>query len=134
MVKGDSLGEAMFYGRGAGKLPTASAVVADVIDCVKHFKARKYLYWDDSKENYVAPFEEESFEYYVRLKYFTTETAEKLANKYFGKIRKLSRENQPEGEIAFVTSFIKESDMKAFSKEAQSEGADILGVIRLSDY
>ncbi|MFR2562117.1 MAG: hypothetical protein ACLS8R_05085 [Anaeromassilibacillus sp.] len=43
MVRGDSTGDVVFYGKGAGKLPTASAVVADVIDCVKHFKARKYL-------------------------------------------------------------------------------------------
>lgn len=41
MVRGDSTGDIVFYGKGAGKLPTASAVVADVIDCVKHFKARK---------------------------------------------------------------------------------------------
>ena len=37
MVRGDSTGDVVFYGKGAGKLPTASAVVADVIDCVKHF-------------------------------------------------------------------------------------------------
>ena len=36
MVRGDAIGDVVFYGRGAGKLPTASAVVADVIDEVKH--------------------------------------------------------------------------------------------------
>ncbi|MEG1887260.1 MAG: homoserine dehydrogenase, partial [Oscillospiraceae bacterium] len=36
MVRGDAIGDVIFYGRGAGKLPTASAVVADIIDCVKH--------------------------------------------------------------------------------------------------
>ena len=36
MVEGNALGEAMFYGRGAGKMPTASAVVADVIECMMH--------------------------------------------------------------------------------------------------
>ncbi len=46
MVNGDAVGEVVFYGKGAGKLPTASAVVADVIDEVKHVKARKYLGWD----------------------------------------------------------------------------------------
>ena len=35
-VHGNMLGDAMFYGSGAGKLPTASAVVADVVDCAKH--------------------------------------------------------------------------------------------------
>ena len=56
MVRGDATGDVVFYGKGAGKLPTASAVVADVIDCVKHFKARKYLFWEDAKPNYVADF------------------------------------------------------------------------------
>ena len=52
-VRGNAIGDVIFYGRGAGKLPTASAVVADVIDCVKHLQARKYLYWEDGEEGYV---------------------------------------------------------------------------------
>ena len=56
----------MFYGKGAGKLPTASAVVADIIDCVKHFKARKYLYWDDAQEGYVSPYEDSVISVYIR--------------------------------------------------------------------
>ncbi len=56
LVRGDAIGDVMFYGRGAGKLPTASAVVADVVDCVKHFTARKYLYWEPYTEGYVADF------------------------------------------------------------------------------
>lgn len=46
MVKGDAVGDVVFYGKGAGKLPTASAVVADVIDAAKHVKTRKTLFWD----------------------------------------------------------------------------------------
>lgn len=53
MVTGDAVGDVMFYGRGAGKMPTASAVVADVIDCAKHLNARKYVDWDDSSPDYV---------------------------------------------------------------------------------
>ena len=44
-VHGNAIGDVLFYGPGAGKLPTASAVVADVIDCVKHLHARKYISW-----------------------------------------------------------------------------------------
>ncbi|MDR2606561.1 MAG: homoserine dehydrogenase [Oscillospiraceae bacterium] len=47
VVRGNAVGEVMFYGAGAGKMPTASAVVADVIDAVKHTHARKWVYWDD---------------------------------------------------------------------------------------
>ncbi len=54
LVKGNAVGDVVFYGKGAGKLPTASAVVADVIDAVKHVSARKYLYWDKAVENYVG--------------------------------------------------------------------------------
>ena len=53
MVTGDAVGDVMFYGRGAGKMPTASAVVADVIDCAKHLKARKYIDWKDGSPDYV---------------------------------------------------------------------------------
>ncbi len=67
LVVGDAIGEAMFYGRGAGKLPTASAVVADVIDCVKHRKARKYLYWDHEKKNQLVDFKQQPSKLYVRF-------------------------------------------------------------------
>ncbi len=53
MVTGDAVGDVMFYGKGAGKMPTASAVVADVIDCAKHLNARKYIDWQDGSPDYV---------------------------------------------------------------------------------
>ncbi len=53
VVTGDATGDVMFYGKGAGKMPTASAVVADVIDCAKHLNARKYLEWVDGEDGYV---------------------------------------------------------------------------------
>lgn len=64
-VKGDAIGDVAFYGRGAGKLPTASAVVADVIDCVKHLEARKYLFWDAASEDYVVDPDTVAFDYLV---------------------------------------------------------------------
>ncbi len=48
-VHGNVLGDAMFYGSGAGKLPTASAVVADVVDMVKHTHVNIYINWDQEK-------------------------------------------------------------------------------------
>lgn len=47
VVRGNAIGDVMFYGAGAGKLPTASAVVADIIDAAKHVSARKWLSWED---------------------------------------------------------------------------------------
>ena len=54
MVTGDAVGDVMFYGKGAGKMATASAVVADVIDCAKHLHARKYVDWVDGSPDYVV--------------------------------------------------------------------------------
>lgn len=48
-VRGNVLGDAMFYGRGAGKLPTASAVVADVVDCAKHLNSHVGNGWSEEK-------------------------------------------------------------------------------------
>ena len=50
LVKGDMLGDVVFYGKGAGKLPTASAVVADVIDALKHgAKIHDSLFWQPAE-------------------------------------------------------------------------------------
>lgn len=68
MVRGDEVGDVMFYGRGAGKLPTASAVVGDVIDCAKHLSARKYLHWVDGNKDYVADSADDIARFYVLVK------------------------------------------------------------------
>lgn len=67
LVKGEALGDVMFYGRGAGSLPTASAVVSDVIDIVKHKDTHIILGWTDGEEGYLMDPDEQSFRYYVRL-------------------------------------------------------------------
>ena len=48
-IHGNVLGDAMFYGSGAGKLPTASAVVADVVDCAKHLHRNIMMNWSSKK-------------------------------------------------------------------------------------
>ncbi len=67
VVHGNAIGEAMFYGAGAGKRPTASAVTADVIDAAKHLKARKFLGWDEAEPGFVADTDELVSRWYVRL-------------------------------------------------------------------
>ena len=58
MVRGDCTDDVVFYGKGAGSMPTASAVVADIVDCVKHLKRRKFLFWVDGSNENVLPYEE----------------------------------------------------------------------------
>lgn len=67
LVKGDCTGDVMFYGKGAGKLPTASAVVADVVDCAKHLKARKRIFWTDSDGSQVASYKDSKIAMYIRV-------------------------------------------------------------------
>lgn len=79
IVNGNVLGEVMFYGQGAGKLPTASAVVADVIDASKHITARKHLDWEDSDGSFVYDFSQWETSFMVRCE---SEVARKLYDIY----------------------------------------------------
>ena len=67
MVRGDCTGDVVFYGKGAGKLPTASAVVADVVDCCKHLKARRFLFWADGDGSNIINYNDSVFAMYVRV-------------------------------------------------------------------
>jgi len=53
VIRGNAVGDVVFCGAGAGKLPTASAVIADIIDAVKHLHARRWISWADGVEGLV---------------------------------------------------------------------------------
>ncbi len=114
MVSGDATGEVMFYGRGAGKLPTASAVVADVIDCVKHIKARKYLYWSPKEDNYVVDYLSVKTKLFVRANTADYEADKKLITERFGDVKFLSETGD---EIAFATNEGIESELRQSLEE-----------------
>lgn len=103
MVRGDCTGDVVFYGKGAGKLPTASAVVADTVDCCKHLKARKYLFWADTKENCIADYKDSLTKIYLRLEASDAENAYNKAQDILGDITRLERASAPADEVAFVT-------------------------------
>ena len=64
MIRGNAVGNVMFYGRGAGDLPTASAVMGDVMDAVQHRAKRRELGWSESAE--LADFAGLSMKWYLR--------------------------------------------------------------------
>ena len=66
VVRGDAIGDVMFYGRGAGKLPTASAVSADIIDAIKHKNRRQNMDWAPSGEDIMGDFEALPMQWYIR--------------------------------------------------------------------
>lgn len=132
LVRGDATGDVVFYGRGAGKMPTASAVVADVIDAAKHTLKKKNFGWDDTTENYVADYAAQSTALYVRGIAEDKDSVIKSLNDAIGAVRVLSRENAPENELAFVTNPAPEGALKA--KIAGINGFDAKSVIRVTDY
>ena len=128
LVRGDATGDVVFYGKGAGKLPTASAVVADIVDCIKHIDARKYLFWSDCDGSNVLPYDESISAMYVRAN-----GSIKTAQSVFNKITQLHRENAPENEIAFTTGEMKIKDFNEKIKELKENGVEVLNTIRIGD-
>lgn len=68
LVYGDGIDQAMFYGRGAGKLPTASAVLGDVIEAAKHSVTVLSQSWEPASDNsFIAGVDELSARWYFRV-------------------------------------------------------------------
>lgn len=105
LVKGDAIGDVMFYGRGAGKLPTASAVVADVIDIVKNDQNHRFI-WSEGDDSILLNINDEFSTYLVRVGGDDTEQIRKeFGNVIFVKSEKIK------GEFAFITPQIKEGEL-----------------------
>ncbi len=131
MVRGDCTGDVVFYGKGAGKLPTASAVVADIVDSIKHLKSRKYLSWADSDNSSVLPYRDSVRAMFVRGVADDKAAAYDKAKAVFGDIHILTKDNAPETEVAFITEPIALSDFEA--KKEQLDGVKVESVIRIGD-
>lgn len=114
MITGDMLGDAMFYGQGAGKLATASAVVADMIDCARHNEKRRNIGWGDGSKKLVRPLDTFESRWYVRLK--GKDAAEKL-KAAFADCTLLPSEV---GEVACLTGKVSTKDMKAACEQLQN--------------
>lgn len=87
VVRGNATGEVMFYGKGAGSLPTASACVADVMEALQSGVRRTPLGWDADPAGFVDPMEL-SGRWYVRV----ADSAAR-AEEVFGQIQVLSEED-----------------------------------------
>ena len=98
-VTGNAIGDVMFYGRGAGKLPTASAVVADVIDIAKDLKKDRHNGWEEGAPDLVVSADSLVSAWYVRA-----QVSADQARKQCGEIHLLARSGAPAGEAAFLTA------------------------------
>ena len=97
-VKGNAIGDVMFYGRGAGKLPTASAVVADVIDAAKHRDEKKRVFWAEGGEDTTVSPDGLASAWYVRGSGDAGAVQAALPG-----ARLLARADAPAGEFALLT-------------------------------
>ena len=131
LVRGDAVGDVVFYGRGAGKFPTASAVVADVIDCAKHTERRKLIGWDAYEKDYVVNPLEQSSALYVRAAVSSYDAAAVAIKAAFDGAQLLSYDGESKNEIAFVTPLMNE---KAAREKITSLGLEIKNILRVLDY
>lgn len=100
MVTGNMLGDALFYGRGAGKLPTASAVVADVIDIAKNKGIVFNPPWTKAKKSALVPTCDIESAFYIRLK---TDSMEKLVTYVDEKFVNCIKVSEKPDELAVIT-------------------------------
>ncbi|MBP3697731.1 MAG: homoserine dehydrogenase [Clostridia bacterium] len=132
LVRGDAIGDVVFYGKGAGAMPTASAVVADVIDCARHMNGKKFFGWQDSEDGYVANYLDTKSSFYIRMTADDAAAALVQVNKAFGEVSMLTRADAPDGEFAFVTATLSEKELA--DKLAAFTGATAESIIRITDY
>lgn len=100
-VKGDAVGEAMFFGPGAGALPTASAVTADIIDCVRDASTRTYMGWWPSEPGYVTAPDSLSCRWMVR----TGASLGEIGAAFSG-VRFIGSQSAAPDEYAFITGYM----------------------------
>ena len=121
-VHGNMVDDLMFYGRGAGKYPTASAVVSDVMECAKNPGRTAAILWDDEVLAIADPMQE-TYQYFVRL----PASCAAQADKVFAGAEKLVCSGAPADETAFVTAAMTEKEMT----EALKSFGDVKQCIRL---
>lgn len=116
-VHGNVLGDAMFYGSGAGKLPTASAVVADIVEMAKHRNINISVEWSEEKMELVG-YEKSSNRFFIR----TTASKEEITS-VFGEVSYVEAEGVS-GETGFIT--------EAMTEEAyQEKAAKLSGICQM---
>ena len=121
-VRGNVLGDAMFYGSGAGKLPTASAVVADVVEMAKNLDKNIPVEWS-SKKLELVDYRSAKNRFFVRV----SGTDKTFVEKVFGNVEYIDAQGVT-GELGFVTEVMTEEALEN-KKAAYGE---VLNVIRVA--
>ena len=117
LVSGEAVGELMFYGKGAGSIPTAGAVLADIIEVVKHLDVGQIptSKWERADSETLADYKSVPMVFYCRVK------GDKLPEN----VKAVSYED---GESSFVTE-----KMTQYQLEEKLSGFDVTSIIRFVD-
>jgi homoserine dehydrogenase len=113
LVKGNMLGTSMFYGSGAGKLPTASAVIADIIEALNNEDQHVELGWDNQSLA-ISSMDTMSFRYFVRIKGIAAKRLKEV-EEVFGKVEGIELDHMDE--FAFLTEVMTEKEYDRKAKE-----------------
>jgi len=130
LVRGDATGDVVFYGKGAGKLPTASAVVADIIDVLKAQDTIATLHWKDGDGSNLADPAQEELACYLRM---AGENAAELVQAAFGQVTVLHRSNAPADEFACILPAVSAAQRSAKLEELCGKGVEVLGSIVVAE-
>ena len=122
VIKGNMLGTSMYFGSGAGKLPTASAVVADMMEAAVYSEENIPLGWTEERLE-IEPLENASFRYFLRISGNTQSGKERV------------REVFPDGEIVELSGYSEFGVLTSKMKEAEFNEkkaaiSDVIGLIR----
>lgn len=135
VVKGNAIGDAMFYGRGAGKMPTASAVVADIIDIAKHPNSGTTNVWVRSNENNIISIENSLAKFLVRVQVSDVSEAKKDISSVFSqKVEYVEMKSQND-ELAFVTPIAEEKELNSslIRLKEMNSITEVLNKIRIEE-
>ncbi|MHB8064038.1 MAG: homoserine dehydrogenase [Ruminiclostridium sp.] len=136
VIKGNAIGDAMFYGRGAGKLPTASAVIADVIDIAKHPDFGTMNVWLRNQENNVVPIEDSPAKFFVRAQVSNLSEAEKGIKSELGHIEfvELNSKKQ-DNELAFIIPVTAEKELYSIITKLKETSSiiEVANIIRIEE-
>ena len=133
IINGNAIGDVMFYGRGAGKLPTASAVVADIMDAV--LKSTKNMTWETSDGSHASDYRLKPMRYYIRAN-CADSTPESVINaiKSIFEDSEIHRDsNNENNELFFLTKEYAEVDFIEKTDALKKLGVNILSKLRVLD-
>ena len=126
LLKGDSLGDVMFYGKGAGKAPTASAVLSDVIDAVSAGGNIKKLGWVDAPHDTLIDYRNDNAAVMIRVAAENKAKAVEL----FGCENDIAVADG----AAFITPIINGYKLEELKEKAKEQGVELLCALRVLDY